>query len=733
MTVGKAVSMLRSAIVNARIYPKGSQMVEATIKSAHQALENCLAAASPIVISDIQGKLCFNGKELAEAKDFRPFLVQQEVQSLKFLKGVELREVTALIDALGKRSGALGDHQKLAAWLTAEGVTHIQAEEVEFVELKKGEVVVQQVLSLLEQSTDIPSLAGSLEESYRLIDQLPDEAQKKEAQKKMAGHLSGLPPYQLRELFDTKLPETVEKSSLKDDVVQAMSHEKLEETLEEVNKWYSQIKKDSTSEFEVVEKLSSLKSFLGKVLHSPASKTVPFALYEELLNVGLIEQIPTGIEKGENAGLLTEVEKLLNQPNETLLDPAVRQRLPEILKALCAMAMQEPLEKLTDKMIQNLQSSAPVVRESAVKTIRVFAEILASNRKDKPFAQIVSSLHAMAETESAPDVYGHIAEALQVAAMELLVHWRFEESAGLLATLRRHSREESPIGHKKKLLAAKALHEFATRGLEVICADLNAPIKDRQNGAQKVLAELGEEAVGPLVEAVKRSVDLRAKQAAVQALRRLGPSVKDALLKELTVGTSGEALVKLIPLLEEFADASVLPTLTGLLQHPDAGVRRQVAQLLAKVKDPRVQNLMAGLLDDADPEVQTEAVRLIGELKLKLAASEIARRLPAASPVVQEEMCMALGALGEKRVIPDLVKILSTKAPFWKRSAGPPDAVRARAIWALGQLLPDEEARRTLTRALKDSNPIVQRAAQSALAKPAAPAYQLNINPDLLK
>ena len=43
--------------------------------------------------------------------------------------------------------------------------------------------------------------------------------------------------------------------------------------------------------------------------------------------------------------------------------------------------------------------------------------------------------------------------------------------------------------------------------------------------------------------------------------------------------------------------------------------RRQVAQLLSKVKDPKVQSLLASLLDDTDAEVQTEAVRLIGELK----------------------------------------------------------------------------------------------------------------------
>jgi HEAT repeat protein len=236
------------------------------------------------------------------------------------------------------------------------------------------------------------------------------------------------------------------------------------------------------------------------------------------------------------------------------------------------------------------------------------------------------------------------------------------------------------------------------------------------------LAELGEEAVEPLVEAVKRSVDLRAKQAAVQALGRLGPLVKDALLKQMSVGTGGEALVKLIPLLEEFADASILPTLTNLLQHPDASVRRQVAQLLSKVKDPKVQSLLAGLLDDSDPEVQTEAVRLIGELKLKLATLEIARRLATASPVVQEEMCIALGNLGEKRAVPDLVLVVEGKKSFWKRAGGAPDSVRIRALWALGQLMPDEAARAAITKATKDPNAMVQRAAQNALGKVAAPS-----------
>lgn len=714
--------MLRSAIVNARIYPKGSQMVESSLKGALQALETCLNETNPIIISDLQGKLCINGKESVESKDFRPFLMAHEVQSLKFHKGLQLSEVGTLLEALGKRKGQLEGNKSLAQFLKDGGATHVQVEEVEYVELKKGDVVIQQVMGLLEQSGgDTAALISSLEESFRLLDGLPDEASKKEVQKKMASHLAGLPPTQIRDLFESKLPERVEQSGLRDDVVKALSREKLEETLEEVNKWYRQIKQDAQSEFEIVEKLTGLKSFLGKVLHSPASKTVPFALYEELLNVGLIEQVPQGVQKGENSGLLAEIEELLNQPSQALLEPAVRQRLPDLLKAMCAMALDDRLLKLTEKMLENLNNPAAMVREMTAKTLRVFEEILASNRKEKPFSLIVSSLHTMAESESAPDVYGEVAQGLEAAAMELLVNWRFEESALLLATLRRHAREESPIGHKKKQLASKALHEFATRGLDTICADLNAPIKDRQNGSYRVLAELGEEAVGPLVEAIKRSSDPRSRQSAIQALRRLGASVKDPLIRQFSLGVPGDILVKLIPVLEEFADASLLPTLTVLLQHPDAPVRRQVAHLLARVKEPKVQSLLTGLLDDSDVEVQVEAVRLIGDLRLKLASVELAKRLPTAAEAVQEEICIALGNLAEHRAIPDIAALLQVQNSFWRRKKGASDAVRLRALWALGQLLPDEGAEKAISKFLKDSNPNIQRAAQAALARKSLP------------
>jgi HEAT repeat protein len=725
ITSGKALSILRSAIVNARIYPKGSQMIESSIQGAFQALETCLTDASQLIVSDIQGKLCINGKEAAEARDFRSFLVQHDVQSLIFTKGLTRPEVSTLIEALGQRKGQLENHKHLGDYLKANQVSHISAEELKYVALQNGEVVVSQVLQLLEQaSSDIPSLVNALEESYRLMEQLPDDKSRKDVQKQMAHHISTLPPQQLKDLFETKLPEKIDQSGLREEVAQTLSREKLEETLEEVHKWYEQIKQDAKSEMEVAEKLSGLKSFLGKILHSPASKAVSFALYEELLNVGLIEDIPAGVQKGENSSLMAQVEQLLSMPSASLLDPPVRQKFPDLLKALCAMGKDEPLQQITDKVMENMANAAPLVRETAAKTLRTFAEILVANRKERTFLSIVSLFHKMAETESSPEVYTDIVAGLQAAAMELLVNWKFEESAAILATLRRHSREESPIGQKKKQAAAKALRDFSGRGLDVICADLNAPLKDRQNGAYRVLAELSDAAVEPLIEAIKRSNDSRARQAAIQAMKRLGPVVKEPLLKQMNIGMGADVLVKLVPVLEEFADASLTPTLGTLLQHPDASVRREVLRLVAKVQDPKASALLVPLLDDPDAEIQMEAVRQASEAKVQNAVPILILRMTQAESAVQEEICIALGRLADRSAVPHLVKLLQTKASFWKKSAGVSDAVKVRAIWALGQLLPDRDAEVALQRAQKDPVGMIQRAAMTALSRSSAPRQQ---------
>src|SRR4029077_5799722 len=108
--------------------------------------------------------------------------------------------------------------------------------------------------------------------------------------------------------------------------------------------------------------------------------------------------------------------------------------------------------------------------------------------------------------------------------------------------------------------------------------------------------------------------------------------------------------------------------------------------------------------------------------RVKGAVEELTRRLHTVEPAVQEEMCIALGRFAEKSAITHLTNLLHVKTSFWKKSPKISDAVRVRAVWALGQLLPDAEAEAALQRAQKDPVGMVQRAAVTALNKSAAPS-----------
>jgi len=120
---------------------------------------------------------------------------------------------------VGPARGAARRAQHLGDWLKANQVTHITAEELKFVAIQKGEVIVSQILQLLEQSTgDTASLMRRLEESATPDGAAPDDAAAPVCKSRWRTTCPTLPPYQLKELFEAKLPETVEKSGLREEV-----------------------------------------------------------------------------------------------------------------------------------------------------------------------------------------------------------------------------------------------------------------------------------------------------------------------------------------------------------------------------------------------------------------------------------------------------------------------------------------------------------------------------------
>src|SRR5687767_9342366 len=79
---------LRSAVMNQRIYPSGSPIVERAIAQIERAAESKLKTSDRLTLTDRQGRLFANGQEEPDAAALAGVLREQGVQSLTFVPGV---------------------------------------------------------------------------------------------------------------------------------------------------------------------------------------------------------------------------------------------------------------------------------------------------------------------------------------------------------------------------------------------------------------------------------------------------------------------------------------------------------------------------------------------------------------------------------------------------------------------------------------------------------------------
>lgn len=709
-----ALSLLRGAVLNASIFPPGSQIIKTPAEAAQRAFEGCFRDMDSIVVNDIKGKLCINQDVEIHVPGFLNLLQQQGIQSLEFRQGMTLDELARLAVGLGKKKEDLGAPD-FGSWLQTQGLTHVVAEEIQYVAVRKGEEVTHrvQLLTGKEYETFSPILSA-VEDSLRLLESMPDPAKRQALRDEMVNQLVNLSPFVLRQLLAGKSSDAM-ADDLRQQVVASLSQEKVEQTLAETENFYRQLQNDNGPEVANTPETADLKAFVKMLLNSPGGQTVSQELVRKLRALGLLPAMPhTNMVPGQYPSR-KYVEHLVSLPHASLLSPDLSRQLPELLQNLCAMNAEGLSDQLTHKVLENLQDADAVTRAATVKVLRLFQDVLAANRQMKPLTLVVTALSERAEVENEAPVYSEIVDSLQKAAMDCLVNRQFSECAAILKRIRRHGFEGSPETLIKKNPALKTLQEFARRAIEVLCADLLCPDKERQLGGAEVLAELGEEAVEPLLTVLQRSGEARTRQFAIETLKRFAPRAKDLLLQQLNVRTPAPSLLRLLPLCADFDDRDFYPTFLELLHHPEGIVRRESARALSLIKNAPSRDYVLRLLDDPDPSVQIEGVRQVRNVRTINAVQELLKRLFSFSTGVQEEVCPVLADSRDPRAVPALLDLLHRPTFFWQHQKKSPDSVRVRAVLALQQFLPDPDIEKIIRKATKDANRVVAAAAHSTL------------------
>jgi diguanylate cyclase (GGDEF)-like protein len=396
-----------------------------------------------------------------------------------------------------------------------------------------------------------------------------------------------------------------------------------------------------------------------------------------------------------------------------IVAPANRRELVEVCDSLLLDGRDALARKLWERSSIAFTAPEALVRRQAAEVFQEIARSGTSELRTRFIRVAVKRLADAIEIENDVDVFEQLVRAARHAMVERIGDGDFDVASKLVFG----------IAKKREATAAttQAIQKIARDALMEVLRDPRAErlwdtletgsVQDRKRAA-RVLEGMGPIAVGPLVEALKRTGRGRVETFLIDMLAGLIPDSEQALAKEVTPYAPAEAVKRLL------RGASVVcrdPTgvLVSALQNPDPQVRVEAVSVARSVGGPVAQSVLKWAVRHGAVETQLAAVSGLGELARGDAADSVIELLDHTDTVeVQRECCLALGKLQAERAVPLLARLLRKGSLLRKEEH---EDVRHAAAWALGQLRQVEEAKKALEAALEDKNKNVRLAAKAFL------------------
>ncbi|MFH1667042.1 MAG: hypothetical protein ABIA17_05705 [Elusimicrobiota bacterium] len=716
---GKIIKLFRSVVSNYKIYPPGSQIVINNLNSLHAEIVQYLQTQDTLTINESHHKMLIDDQEIKALTDtfILALLAELEIQSITFRKGINPAELSVFMDLITSKDktkfketgGGVSDVLK------SKNVNSIAVDAVKYVAIKEGEEVVNKISALVDNLQGDPmAFMASLREIYDSMDAVPDIKTKKGITDTLAKKLATLDPANLKEFFDRPLPGKIEQSGLKEAVLSSLPKEKIREIFDEIALWYEDIKRTSKTEFEALEQLSGLKSFLGKILSSPSARNIPFRFYEELLHVGVLDELPVWIKK-EEPTLVLQVDKILEKDSLSLLDPEIRGSLPRMVKQLCQSELSEVAEKITNKMAENLKQPSMKVRSETIRTLMQIYDVLVIFQKEKILKNMEQTFLAVFQKEKNIEIYQDLVSLLAKRVFQHILNNQIEEAISILKLIKQHLYSETEGDKERRDVTGRNFVKLAGDLSGLIIAELKSGVDKRQKNAMEIVSLMEDTMGDTLMAVIKESDDYRTRKIAAIALRNIGEMAVKNFIKSLNLTTNTETLKKIINIFDEFTTINITDKLKELLDYPDPIVKKMILRHLYKMNTPETRGLLLERLSDKD--LMADVVKIVGELKQTEALDRLLSISNVENVTLQEELAITFGMLGDKKALPTLIKFLKGRKSFFKSNNLTPDSVRMRAAWALSKFLPDKTAENALTEALKDKSDSVKLEAKKALEK----------------
>lgn len=724
---------LRVSVAQLRLYPKDSPQVLKVVTDTYHSIHSFLETANTLTLSKTPRGLLVNGRPLPERgtvsdsleSAMLTLLNDAAVKSITFRKGIALDELISFLHALTRKFWDVKDGKEINKRLRDERVNQISVDEVQYVALGEGDIVIEDAArKLAGGETELAKLLANLDQ---LIDSAANEGLGAEARL----HL-------MKKLVEQD-PNLLKESSTKDAAGKGpgiggggqgdgtdlgdegkVSFEQAKNALGDL----AHLLKETPPQHHAMLRNVG-KVFVDAFKHNPRLAS----LMVTVLSAETVESLP-GTSKPEEGNRPAESAavarvRLILQMNDEDRVQALTHEGNALLDELGALHEGELMRTLLGSLSGILLDRTARKRLSVARTLNTLRRGLERAGTPEVEDAFEQSVRTALDVERDPSVYSVLADMTAFMADLRIRRGRIDRARDILELLHRHYQIKDGTFPQRGELAYIALERVASG---VGFASLSEKVRAGDPESTRIIEALDAAATRFLIREIKNAETPARRMHFASFISRAGAGAATVLMDELgktSVPSDVLHLIEVMPIAmpPDMAEMG----LGGLLRHATVAVRRRAATMLSEQTFPRAGGLLLDSLGaEGDPQTRTTFIECLGRLRFRGAVDALNKIVDERQQPeeVRCAACASLGRIGDVRAVTVLAKIYyKGEKGLTKVFRSVPTAVRAAAARALASFPTHKEAREALRAAKDDHDPTVRAVANQALYAPLQDAF----------
>jgi len=722
---------LRVAVAQLRLYPKDSPQVLKVVTDTYHSIHSFLETANTLTLSKTPRGLLVNGRPLPERGTVSDslesamlvLLGDAAIKSITFRKGLTLDELISFLHALTKKFWDVKDGKEINKRLRDERVNQISVDEVQYVALGEGDIVIEDAArKLAGGETELAKLLANLDQ---LIDSASNEGLGSEARLHLMKKLVEQDPNLLKDAGSKTGSSAGDGKDGAGDGVDLGDEGKVsfDQARTALGELAHLIKVLPPEHHEGLRHVG--KVFVDAFKRNPRLAT----LMVTLLSEQGVEALP-GTAGSEEAGkppesaAVARVRVILQMNDEERLS-TMSQEGNALLDELGALHEGELMRTMLGSLSGMLLDRTARKRLSTARALNTMRRGLERAGTAEVEDAFETAVRTAIDVERDPNVYSVLADMMAFVADLRIRRAKIERAREILELLHRHYQIKDPSFPQRGELAYIALERVANG---VGFASLSEKVRAGDPESTRIIEALDAAATRFLIREIKNAETPARRMHFAAFIARAGSGAATVLMDELGKTTVPSDVMHLIEVMPTAMPPDMAEmALGGLLRHSTVAVRRRAATMLSEQSFPRAGGLLLDTVGtEGDPQTRMTLVECLGRLRFR-GAVELLNRLVDERQQPEDvrcAACAALGRIGDVRAVPVLSKIYyKGEKGLTKVFRSVPSSVRSAAARALAAFPTHKEAREALRAAKEDHDPSVRAVANQALYAPLQDAF----------